>query len=103
MYVVCVQVHVKADRVEDFTRAAIENASSSRGEPGNMRFDVLHSVDDPTRFVLYEAYRTPEDFKRHQEMPHYLKWRDQVKDWMAEPRTSTKSRSLFPPDELGHW
>ena len=30
-------------------------------EPGNVRFDVLRSKDDPTRFVLYEVYRTPED------------------------------------------
>ena len=103
MYVVSVQVHVKPDRVEDFSRAAIENASSSRGEPGNMRFDVLHSLEDPTRFMLYEVYRTAEDFKRHQEMPHYLKWKEQVKDWMAEPRVGTKLKSLFPPDDLGHW
>ncbi len=103
MYVVCVQVHVKGDRVQDFSRAAIENASSSRGEPGNMRFDVLQSGDDPTRFVLYEVYKSQEDFKRHQEMPHYLKWKEEVKDWMAEPRSSVKLKSLFPPDELGHW
>jgi (4S)-4-hydroxy-5-phosphonooxypentane-2,3-dione isomerase len=103
MYVVCVQVHVKQDRVQDFCRAAIQNASSSRGEPGNMRFDVLQSADDPTRFVLYEVYKSPEDFKRHQEMPHYLHWKEEVKDWMAEPRTSVKLNSLFPPDELGHW
>lgn len=103
MYVVCVQVHVKSERVGDFTRAVIENASSSRGEPGNLRFDVLQSFEDPARFLLYEVYRTPEDFKRHQEMPHYLKWKDQVKDWMAEPRSATKCRSLFPSDDRGHW
>ncbi len=103
MYVVCVQAHVKPDKVEEFTRAVIENASQSRGEPGNLRFDVHQSADDPTRFLLYEVYRTPADFKRHQEMPHYLRWRDQVQDWMAEPRAATKCRSLFPPDDLGHW
>ena len=103
MYVVCVQVHVKPDHVEDFRRAAIENASSSRGEPGNMRFDVVQSVEDPTRFILYEVYRTPEDFKRHQEMPHYLKWRDSVNAWMAEPRLAARCKSIFPPDDQGHW
>lgn len=103
MYVVCVQVHVKPDRIGDFSRSANENAASSRGEPGNMRFDVLQSVDDPTRFILYEVYKSQDEFKRHQEMSHYLKWKEEVKDWMAEPRTSTKLRSLFPPDELGHW
>ena len=103
MYVVCVQVHVKPERVVDFTRAAVQNASSSRGEPGNMRFDVLQSVDDPTHFVLYEVYRTQDDFNRHQEMPHYLTWKEEVKDWMAQPRAASKLKSLFPPNELGHW
>jgi len=103
MYVVCVQVHVKPDRVADFSRAAVENASSSRGEPGNMRFDVLQLLDDPTRFVLYEVYKSPEDFRRHQEMPHYLKWKEEVKDWMAEPRSAQKLKSVFPPDEMGRW
>jgi (4S)-4-hydroxy-5-phosphonooxypentane-2,3-dione isomerase len=103
MYVVCVQVHVKGDRVDEFARAAMENAAASRGEPGNMRFDVLQAADDPTRFILYEVYRSPEDFKRHQEMPHYLKWKEEVKEWMAESRSSTKCRSLFPPDDLGRW
>ena len=103
MYVVCVHVHVKPDRIEDFSKAAIENASSSRGEHGNMRFDVLQAHDDPSRFVLYEVYKTQDDFKSHQEMPHYLKWRESVRDWMAEPRSSTKLLSLFPPDDLGHW
>ncbi len=103
MYVACINVHVKTDRVEDFTRAILENASGTRGEPGNLRFDVLQSLDDPTRFVLYEAYYTPEDFKRHQETPHYLKWKEEVKDWMAEPRSATKCKNLFPPDDPDRW
>ena len=103
MFVVCVQVHVKGDRIEEFKKAVTENAAASRGEPGNMRFNVLQAVDDPARFILYEVYQTSEDFKRHQELPHYLTWKEAVKDWMAEPRTSVKLKSLFPPDDLGHW
>ncbi len=98
MYVVCVQVHVKADRVDDFTRAILDNAAGTRKEPGNVRFDVLQAIDDAARFVLYEAYRTPEDFQKHQQTPHYLEWKETVKDWMAEPRTAVKCRPLFPPD-----
>ena len=55
-------------------------------------------ADDPTRFVLVEAYRTPEATALHKETAHYKTWRDTVADMMAEPRTSVKYANLFPED-----
>ena len=60
MLVVHVQVHVRPDGIEAFKAATLANARASRQEPGIARFDVVQQVDDPTRFVLIEAYRTPE-------------------------------------------
>jgi quinol monooxygenase YgiN len=47
-------------------------------EPGIARFDVIQQLDDPTRFVLVEVYRTPEDPARHKETAHYLEWEAQL-------------------------
>ncbi len=47
MYVVCVHVHVKAEVVEPFLRATLDNARNTIQEPGNLRFDVLQQADDP--------------------------------------------------------
>jgi autoinducer 2-degrading protein len=99
MYVVCVRVRVKPECVEEFASAILENARGTRSEPGNLRFDVLREVADPTRFFLYEVYRTPEDFAAHQMTAHYLAWRERVADWMAEPRVGVKHTSLFPADD----
>ena len=98
MLVVHVFVHTKADRVEAFKAASIENAASSVEEPGIARFDVIQDLGDPTRFVLVEVYRTPEDPARHKETAHYQKWRDTVADMMAEPRRSVKFTNLYPPN-----
>jgi autoinducer 2-degrading protein len=98
MYVVCVRVRVKPERGEEFAAAILENARGTRQEPGNVRFDVLREEADPTRFFLYEVYRSPEDFAAHQKTPHYLAWRERVADWMAEPRVGVKHTSLFPAD-----
>jgi autoinducer 2-degrading protein len=95
MYVACVTVHVKPERVKDFTDAIFDNARNTRLEPGNVRFDVLQGEDDANRFLLYECYHTKEDFAKHQQTPHYLKWKERVADWMAQPRTSTKNVALF--------
>jgi quinol monooxygenase YgiN len=98
MFIVHVDVHVKEACVEAFKGATLENATNSLQEPGVARFDVCQRRDDPTRFVLVEVYRTPEDPARHKETAHYAKWRDAVADMMAEPRSSAKFDNVFPED-----
>jgi autoinducer 2-degrading protein len=96
MHVTLVHVRVKPEHVAAFIAATRRNHESSTAEPGNRRFDVLQAADDPTRFVLYEAYATPADAAAHKETPHYRAWRDAVADWMAEPRKGIGYRGLFP-------
>ena len=100
MLIVHVFAHVKADQIEAFRQASLENAFKSVQEPGIARFDIIQQQDDPMRFVLIEVYRTEEDPAKHKETNHYKKWRDIVADMMAEPRTSIKYTNLF-PDETG--
>ena len=98
MLVVHVQVHVKPECVEAFKEATIANARESIQEPGIARFDFVQQQDDPSRFVLVEAYRTPQAPAAHKETKHYATWRDAVAPMMAEPRTSVKFENLFPED-----
>jgi quinol monooxygenase YgiN len=99
MFIAHVFVHVKAGQIEAFKEATLENARNSVQEPGIARFDVIQQQDDPTRFVLVEVYRTPDDPARHKETAHYQKWRDTVAPMMAEPRSSLKYNNLYPEDE----
>ena len=101
MLIVHVFVHVKADSVDAFAAATLENARNSIREPGVIRFDVVQQEDDPTRFLLIEIYRTPQDPARHKETAHYATWRDAVEPMLAEPRRSVKYRALFP--ETAAW
>lgn len=98
MYAVCVTVHVTPEHIQSFIQATLENARQSRLEPGNVRFDVLQAESDPARFFLYEVYREKEDFARHQQTPHYLRWKETVAPWMAVPRQGVRHLSLFPSD-----
>ena len=99
VYIVHVFVHVKEGREEAFKAATIENARNSVQEPGVARFDVVQQLDDSTRFVLVEAYRTEADAGRHKETAHYKVWRDTVADMMAEARSSVKYDNVFPDAE----
>src|SRR5512147_2557712 len=100
MLIVHVHVRVKAESVEAFKAATIENARHSVKEPGIARFDVIQQQEDPTRFVLVEVYRTVEAAGHHKDTAHYIQWRDSVAPMMAEPRTSLKYSNVF-PDEQG--
>lgn len=96
MHVTLVHVSVKAAHVEDFIRATRANHLASVREPGNLRFDVLQAPDDPTRFILYEAYASADAAAAHKQTAHYLTWRDSVAPWMAEPRQGIPYRGLLP-------
>ena len=98
LLIVHVQVQVKTSEVEAFRAATLENARASVQEPGIARFDVVQSLEDPTRFVLVEVYKNPEAPALHKQTAHYAKWRDTVAPMMAAPRSSVKYKNLFPSD-----
>jgi quinol monooxygenase YgiN len=98
MLVVLVNVHVKPDCIEQFKAASLDNAVNSVREPGIARFDLIRQQDDPTRFILVEAYRNPDAPAAHKQTPHYLRWKDAVEPLLAEPRFSVKYESVFLPD-----
>ncbi|HZL19668.1 MAG TPA: putative quinol monooxygenase [Polyangia bacterium] len=98
LVIVHVYVHVKPDAVEAFRTATRDNARNSAKEPGVARFDVVQSVEDPTRFVFIEVYRSPEAQAAHKQTAHYGRWRDTVAELMAEPRASTRYVNVFPDD-----
>ena len=96
MYVTVVYVHVKPGHEQGFIDASGKNHRNSVMEEGNLRFDVLRMADDPSRFLLYEAYESREAAARHKSTPHYLAWRETIADWMAEPRKGVVYDGLFP-------
>ena len=96
MLVTTVEIHVKKENVEDFIQATLENYEDSIKEPGNLRFDVLQSVEEPLRFTLYEAYESEDAAAAHKKTAHYENWREKVAPWMEKPRIGTPHRVIAP-------
>lgn len=101
MLILNVYIHVKPEHLEAFKAATIENARNSRQEPGVTRFDFFQQSDDPTRFMLMEAYRDAAGQASHKETPHYHAWVAKVTDMLAEPRTRQSYTNIYPTD--GDW
>ncbi len=102
MFVVCVTSWIKPEHAEDYIKECLINGSETRKEPGNLRFDLLRSAEDPNQFFFYEVYHAEEDFKKHHQTAHYLKWRDTVTPWMEKPRVGVKYNSIAPA-EASEW
>ena len=98
MIVYCVSVYVRKEHIDDFITASTINHAYTLKEPGNLRFDVLQHTEDPSRFMLYEVYKSETAAADHKKTPHYLKWRETVADWMAQPREGASYTVICPKD-----
>lgn len=94
MLATLVYVEVKPECVQAFEKITAYNHENTRKEPGNVRFDVLRTNSDPARFILYEVFEDENAAAAHKETDHYLKWRAEVADYMAAPRSSTATTPI---------
>ncbi|HHT53949.1 MAG TPA: antibiotic biosynthesis monooxygenase [Clostridiales bacterium] len=94
MIATLVYVDVMPGYVEAFKKITLYNHENSRREPGNIRFDLLQSNEDPTKFVLFEVYADEKAAAEHKKTPHYLRWRDEVASYMASPRRALPTTPL---------
>ena len=98
----CVHVHCEcaAGDEEAFASASAKNASESRLEDGNLRFDVFQSVESAQKFLLVEVYDGAASAAAHKSTPHYEAWRDGVANIQAKPREARAYDVVFPPTKI---
>ncbi|MFO1281801.1 MAG: putative quinol monooxygenase [Burkholderiales bacterium] len=78
-------LRVRPEAVDRFrARLARHARTSLEAEPGCLRFDLHQERDDPALFLLCEEYADAAAFDAHRASPHYLAFREDVKDWVVE-------------------
>jgi len=95
MFIVHVDIRVRPEFVEDFKKACADNAQNSVKEAGIVRFDVIQQSNDPTCFVLVEAYLNDSDVEKHKQTAHYNKWRQTVEKMVVGERTKTRFNPVW--------
>ncbi len=104
MYIIIAPIQIKEGHKQEFIEAMLDDAKGSlHNEPGCLRFDVVQDAGDSDRIWLYEVYQDEAAFDAHREAPHFIKWRDTVKDWRAEgiQGATRGSANIWPSD--GDW
>jgi autoinducer 2-degrading protein len=99
MYVLIVTIKIKPEHRESFMEAMLGDAVGSvSNEPGCFRFDVFEDEEDANTIYLNEVYRDKAALEDHTQAPHFIKWRDTVKDWFAETPQVAHCTNIFPTD-----
>jgi quinol monooxygenase YgiN len=70
-----------ADRWDEITR---EFTEATRAEPGNLWFDWSRSLDDPTEYVLVEAFRDGDAGAAHVQSEHFAAATSGLPPYLAE-------------------
>ena len=89
----------EADRWPEISRSFTE---ATRAEPGNLWFDWSRSLDDPSEYVLVEAFADDEAGAAHVQSEHFTKARQELPAYLAEtPRIVNFSLPGTDWSELG--
>ena len=84
MITLVVRIEIKPGYRRQFMESMLDDARHSiQDEPGCLRFDVLEDHEDSDRIFLYEVYEDNAALEAHGQTPHFLRWKETVKDWFA--------------------
>jgi autoinducer 2-degrading protein len=78
-----VVLEIKSEFTEAFIAASRANAEGTWQEPGNVRFDLVQSVDDPNIFTLFEVFVSEEASDAHLASAHFAAWREATGDMLV--------------------
>jgi quinol monooxygenase YgiN len=71
------EFEVAAGKTGDVAAMLTPLADMSREDPGEMRYDILQEeAPRQNRFVILDAWSSPQDFEKHRTASHMVKFRD---------------------------
>jgi quinol monooxygenase YgiN len=89
-------LNIKPGFWEAFLAASRVNQANARQEPGNMRFDIYRSTENPALFLFVEEYDSDESVNLHRETRHFLSWLEAATPMMVEPRQRVPGNDVPP-------
>ena len=101
MFAVMVNVHIKPEYRKEFVEAMFDDARGSvRNESACLLFNVVQDSEDENCLHLYEVYASADAFEEHKKTPHFTRWVETTKNWLASPLEIATGAHLFPADAV---
>ncbi|MGO9029038.1 MAG: putative quinol monooxygenase [Acidimicrobiales bacterium] len=83
MIFIVVKQKVRAKYADDWVNLVADFTAATRAEPGNICFEWSRSVDDPTVYVLVEAFKDTAAGEAHVQSEHFKTASAQLANWLA--------------------
>ncbi len=83
MIFIVVKQKVRAKYADDWVNLVADFTAATRAEPGNICFEWSRSVDDPTVYVLVEAFTDAAAGEAHVASEHFKTASAQLANWLA--------------------
>jgi len=84
MIFITAKFRVRAEDADAWPEISREFTSATRGEPGCLWFEWSRSLDDPTEYVLVEAFRDDEAGGAHVSSDHFKRAQETLPPHLAE-------------------
>jgi quinol monooxygenase YgiN len=84
MIFITAKFRVRPEHADRWPEIAQEFTQATRGEPGCMWYDWSRSVEDPTEYVLVEAFRDNEAGAAHVQSEHFKTAQQTLPPYLAE-------------------
>mmetsp|Transcript_4962 Transcript_4962/g.13966 ORF Transcript_4962/g.13966 Transcript_4962/m.13966 type:complete len:105 (+) Transcript_4962:92-406(+) len=75
-FAVFVQFEVAPGKEEEFNKIMEIDATETRKEPANLRFDLLKVQGSERKYCLYEVYKDEAGVDAHVKTDHYKMWNE---------------------------
>lgn len=69
---------IKPEYKKEMEEALQAVANGSRGEEGNVSYDVHQNVSQPDKYIILEEWKSEEAIQIHREMAHYKAFKASV-------------------------
>ncbi|MEU1590384.1 putative quinol monooxygenase [Micromonospora sp. NPDC005710] len=84
MIFIIAKFRVRAEHADRWPQIAAEFTEATRAEPGCLWFDWSRSLDDPTEYVLVEAFRDDQAGAAHVQSAHFRAAQESLPPHLAE-------------------
>ena len=102
MIFITAKFRVRPEDADNWPRIAAEFTAATRAEPGCLWFDWSRSIDDPTEYVLVEAFADDDAGASHVQSDHFKAAQKELPPHLAEtPRIVNASVPGTDWSELG--
>ncbi len=93
--------HTRPEKSAEFDALFSRYLEASRAEEGCVEYHMLRDAEDPTLFIFYEVWQSPEHLQAHSALPHMRRFHEQRMDFLTREFEIRPIKMISPSSATG--